>query len=205
MDRRTSTAAWDGLDDLREDLSSSLAYICRDENTVDDAVQESLLKAARYRGGLKDGRKLRPWLMTIAHNCCRDNLRVRSWEDTCDKYDELLLLKEGGEPIPGEIEDQVQLPSLGAVLGRQEAMDHLHGALAEMATEDQEILRAFYWGGASRVGQTATGLSAPPPTKSRLFRARARLRKRMELRLAAEGIPNRPQDSVTNDSTCSTR
>ncbi|MDP6520305.1 MAG: sigma factor, partial [Planctomycetota bacterium] len=188
----------------REDLGKSLSFICRDENTVEDAVQESLLKAACYRGGLRNGRKLRPWLMTIARNCCRDHLRNRSWEDTNDKYDEILLLREGAEPIPGEKEEQVRLSDLGVVLGRQEAVGHLLGALDEIAKEDREILRTFYWGAESRGEQGAAGSPAPSLSKSRLFRARARLRKRMECRLALEGL-NNTRDTKTNDSTCSTR
>src|SRR6188508_3848194 len=39
---------------------------------AEDAVQGALLRAWRYRGSLKDGAPLRPWLYRVATNSCFD-------------------------------------------------------------------------------------------------------------------------------------
>lgn len=41
---------------------------------AEDAVQESLLRAWRYRESLKEGTSLRPWLYRIATNVCLDSI-----------------------------------------------------------------------------------------------------------------------------------
>jgi RNA polymerase sigma factor (sigma-70 family) len=199
MDYRTNGHAWDGLENLRAGITESLSFMCRDENTVADVVQESLLKAARYRLGLKDGRKLRAWTMSIAHNTFRDHMRSKHWEDTCEKYEELIHLTEGQEPIPGENEEEVRLPAIGTVLGRREAIGHLYGALNELGSEDRELLRAFYWGAGTCTDAAAECGLTPTLTKSRLFRARRRLRKHMERRLALEGIYHKHKDTQPRD------
>ena len=41
---------------------------------AEDAVQDALLRAWRYRESLKDGAPLRPWLYRVATNSCFDKL-----------------------------------------------------------------------------------------------------------------------------------
>ncbi len=43
---------------------------------AEDAVQETLLRAWWYRGSLKGGAPLRPWLYRMATNSCRANIFV---------------------------------------------------------------------------------------------------------------------------------
>ena len=43
---------------------------------AEDAVQETLLRAWRYRDSVKEGALLRPWLYRVATNACLESIFV---------------------------------------------------------------------------------------------------------------------------------
>ena len=43
---------------------------------AEDAVQETLLRAWRYRGSVKEGAPVRPWLYRVATNTCLESIFV---------------------------------------------------------------------------------------------------------------------------------
>jgi len=43
---------------------------------AEDAVQEALLRAWRYRDSLKEGAPMRPWLYRVATNSCLESMSV---------------------------------------------------------------------------------------------------------------------------------
>ncbi len=43
---------------------------------AEDAVQEALLRAWRYRDSVKEGAPLRPWLFRVATNACLESMSV---------------------------------------------------------------------------------------------------------------------------------
>src|SRR6185503_1303060 len=74
---------------------------------AEDAVQETLLRAWRYRDSLKEGAPLRPWLYRVATNACLDAIarderravlaaRVAADDGAAAKLDDVVWLR----PIP---------------------------------------------------------------------------------------------------------
>jgi DNA-directed RNA polymerase specialized sigma24 family protein len=83
MDLAIEPLRWSGLEELRPSLQRLLARRCRDAAELDDVVQETLLRAARYRAKLSERERLRGWAMRIAINVLRDRVRRRErWSGT---------------------------------------------------------------------------------------------------------------------------
>jgi DNA-directed RNA polymerase specialized sigma24 family protein len=59
--------AWEGLEELRDGLRAFLVRQCPDENEIEDVIQETFLRAARYRRR-RPVQSLRPWALRIALN-----------------------------------------------------------------------------------------------------------------------------------------
>lgn len=174
---------WRGLEDLQPELRVFLKRRCRDASEVDDVVQETLLRAARYRGSLSHPHRLRGWAMRIAINVLRDRVRREARIARHETTDEALEFAAGREPIPGEFEEALQLHVGEAVVERRAALAHLSTVLQDLRHDDRAVLRSYYHG-AQSCAVTAHECGIPSSlVKVRLYRARQRLLRAIRQRL----------------------
>lgn len=176
-----ATLDWDGLENLRPMLRQSLARRCDDEHDVEDVVQETLLRAARYRRGLGDPERLARWVVRIGRNVCRDRRRTewrlrRRFAD--DAFFETMTSSEGP---PAALEEGAGcIAILGQEVDLETALRLLGKALAELLPADRTLLQHHYVARRS-CRDTAARCGLPPAlVKVRLFRLRRRLGRRME-------------------------
>ncbi|MDP6538901.1 MAG: sigma-70 family RNA polymerase sigma factor [Planctomycetota bacterium] len=176
MERREREWTWDELEQLRPRVRRRLARRCRDESELDDLVQETLMRAARYRGSLADPGRLGSWVASIAGNVFHDHLQREGRLPRVEGAEATLHQLEGREPAPSESEADPDVVVAGEAWERDSVVDAMRSSFACLRPDDRVVL-ADYYGGEMSCKETArrTGI-APELVKVRLFRARKRLR-----------------------------
>ena len=175
---------WSGLEEQEPVVRSFLSRRCRDASEIDDVVQETFLRAARYRGSLGDPARLRGWLLRIAGNVVRDRVRRECRLGRTELVEGGLEHLAARERPPGHAEE-VPLMQVGRLsIDRDDALRHMSRALGDLREEDRRILGSFYRGsGTCRTAGVECGI-APALVKVRLFRARGRLARAMRRSLS---------------------
>jgi len=187
---------WSGLCELRRDVERSLASSCRDRSELDDLVQETLLRAARFRTTLQDGSRLRSWLLRIGWNVMRDHLRRERRARSNEVGEDELLEIEGREESPGAapLFDPVAIG--GREFDREDLLGLLRALVPELPESDRALLDAYYGRGLGCQG-TALCLGISTQTiKMRLFRMRRRLRRELQRRAMLSLPSSRGQEAV---------
>ena len=144
------------------ELRGYLRHRLADAEAADDVLQDVFVKAMRQGQGFCTLDNPRAWLFQVARNALVD--RARTAHPT--------------EPLPEGPEEPVAPPedSVAPVDALAECLDR---SLGELSADDAAILRACDLEGMTqREFAAAHGLSLPA-TKSRLLRARQRLRDRL--------------------------
>jgi len=72
------------------DLYATALYLTRNRDEADDLLQETYLRAFRFRQGFAPGTNCRAWLLTILHNVFRNRYRERQREPRRVELDETL-------------------------------------------------------------------------------------------------------------------
>lgn len=184
MDAVVPSEEWQGLEELREVLRAVLSRRCRDESEAEDVIQETYLRAARYRSSLTEKTHLRSWIIRIALNVLAD------WRRRSQRY-QPAVPEDSGLLAQG---DQAREDELGAPyrlehwhVEKDTALGVLAQALQDLKREDQRVLGSFYHG-TQNCRETAAECDIPAHlVKVRLFRARRRLRRAVRGRLAQLG------------------
>ena len=181
---QTRASEWDGLEDMRSRLQRYLMRRCRDENEVEDIVQETLLRAARYRDGLTSPARLGSWVTRIASNVFRDHVRRSKRLPSVGHDATLFETIEGREPGPGELHDGDSIDLGSEVIDKGLLMTDMTRAFRGLFERDQRVLRSYYVGELDS-HSTANVCGIPPElVKVRLFRARQRLEQAVRLRVS---------------------
>ncbi len=144
------------------ELRAWLRHRLLDAQAADDVLQDVFVKAMRQGQGFCDIAQPRAWLFQVARNALVDRARIHHAADAVALDPDLLPAPEPCAAAP--------IDDLAGCLAR---------CLGELAPEDAAILRACDLQAQTvRAFAEAQGLSLPA-AKSRLLRARQRLRQRM--------------------------
>lgn len=136
-----------------------------DWDLSEDLTSVVFLEAWRKRKHVRlSGASVLPWLLAVANNCVRNAKRSHR------RYRRLLA------KLPRTQDSSDLEAELSARVDDAATMRRLLDALGELRVEDQEVVSLCDWAGLSQEG-AASALGVPVGTvKSRLSRARERLR-----------------------------
>ena len=132
------------------------------EGEADDLVQEAFLRVHEHLDSLVDAPSLRAWVGRIARNVLADHARRR-----------------GTDPARVSEPEDLAQPSPEPDLEHTIA-GWLEGHISELERDDADLLRRVDLQGASQTTLAAELGLSPSGLKSRVQRARARLRERLE-------------------------
>ncbi len=131
---------------------------------AEDLAQDVWIKVLRGIAGLREGARLKPWLLRIAHNVLMDHLRLR--------YAQSEVPVAADDIAAGDV--AADGPNV-----REEMLSFLESRLAALPLPEREVLTLFYLEDLT-LAEIAKILAIPEGTvKSRLFRARRQLRASM--------------------------
>ena len=170
VEPRSDGAAWEGLEEMRDVLRTFLGRQCPDENDVEDVIQETFLRAARYRRAHRV-KSLRPWAMRIALNVLADakrrGVRTQAEPKSSEPFD------PPARPTASLADSAYRVGDVW--LDGESARELVLGTLGRLRERDRALLDSYYGGELqTRVAAEECGV-AQRLVKVRLYRARQRL------------------------------
>ena len=177
------SSSWKGLDGEIPVLRRFLSTRCRDDFESDDVIQETLLRAARFRRHLHNREKMRAWILSIARNVLSDRFRRERRLGRAIAGDDSLAVEVA---CPSSVPEVQTIIVDGVSSPTDEVLCLLDVALEKLKQRDRDVLSTYY-GGAMSCRETAKTCDLPVDlVKVRLFRARNRLRKYVEMGLSLQ-------------------
>jgi len=132
-----------------------------------DLVQQTFLQLHRARRDYRKGEPLRPWLLTIAYNLCRDRWRALGHRREIPIED---------APLP------VESATASDLLQEHQRAAQLRAALAVLPSEQQRVIE-MHWFAGLPLPEVAAALGVSlSAVKVRAHRAYERLRNNLALR-----------------------
>ncbi len=143
------------------ELRGYLRHRMRNADDAEDLLQEVFLKALRQGGRFCDIGNARAWLFQVARNALADRLRV------------------GREQVPLPSDDELAMPTRDESAPVEDLSQCLPRVLAELSADDRLAITLCDLSGAPQQALAdQLGISLPG-AKSRIQRARTRLRNRL--------------------------
>ncbi|MFE2727559.1 RNA polymerase sigma factor [Kitasatospora sp. NPDC059327] len=182
------------FDDAAEDLYRYALRVSGDRAVAEDVVQLTFLEAWRLRATLREGDEpVRPWLFGIAANLLRNTSRAaRRHRAAMARLPARETVPDFADELVGRLDDAAQLAAA-------------HRALARLRKPEREVFTLCVWAGLD-YASAAQALGIPVGTvRSRLSRARTRLRGLAAEELAAGAEPGAGGGQVRGDRTPAVR
>lgn len=151
----------------RQAVSNHARRMLHNSEDVEDAVQDTFVKAFRALNSFDTNRPLGPWLMRICTNVCVDIIRSRKQSpENLENHEHALA--DMGESVDQGAENRL-------------AVEKLREAIGRLPIQYRDIIMMRHYRHMD-VDEIATELGKPEGTiKSWLFRARAILKKDLQL------------------------
>ncbi len=173
---RGNTSAFRGIVQRYKGLMFrlSLSYL-NDPEEAEDACQEIFFKAFRSLRSFSLERRFLPWLYAVASNHLRTRSSRARRRDGNITYAEMESFPEGKDPGPPEI------------FQREESRRKIGTAVASLPSNVRDVVHLYYFEGMS-VEQVSLALGiGQENVKSRLLRARKRLKASLKEQATEEG------------------
>jgi len=154
----------------------------KDESEASDAAQEVFVRAYQHINTLKSDAAFVTWLKTMTINKCRDIIRKHGSNRT-QSLDAPAEMNDG-ETLNREVPDWSNNPERS--LDRKQTGEFVQKAIFSLSPDYREVVTLFYIDGAD-IAEIAKVLNCPIGTvKSRLSRARAELKRKLEFYVKGE-------------------
>ena len=154
-----------------------LARIVQNAHEAEDLAQETFVRLYQSRDRFREGARFSPWLYAIAANLARNRLR---WWRRRPAVSLEAWTESGGEAA----DEGTAGHAASGALEQRECAEAVRAAIAALPVELREALVLCEYEGLTQAEAAETLGVTPKAVEMRLFRARARLRDRLQRWLA---------------------
>ena len=151
----------------REFLRGFAYSFTRDSQDADDLIQDTFLKALRYRNNFKEGTNIKGWLYTIMRNIFINNYKRKKFQNTItDSTDNNFFLNSSQD---------YSFDSVTTQISEQDIRSAIHSLNNDFKVPFNMFLEGFHY------DEIAETLEIPMGTvKSRIFHARKKLTSKLQ-------------------------
>ena len=146
----------------RDFLKGFALGFTRDMQDAEDLIQDTMVKALRYKNNFKEGTNIKGWLYTIMRNIFINNYKRKKFQNTIvDTTDNQFFINSS---------TQMQADTVTTVINEQDIRESIDGLKDEFRVPFNMFVEGYHY------DEIAKELGIPMGTvKSRIFHARKKL------------------------------